>query len=222
MSTERKTAWRPQPRVPPAWCTELVPRVARAVRPTARTGFWGNWIGFRRYLGAEGVGNGRRSVQGLHRLAREAPCTTEPQNDAPTRQERMLDDSPRRSDPLLSSLSRSIPTLLAHTFVGRCSALSPPRAPPRFQPHPLRDASRRARKRGRSPPSAVSHRAPANRERTRHPPPPSLHFGGEGSEIRAGNVRAGVLGGRSWWEMPLHALVAAAATPLLPSVPRRS
>ena len=38
--------WRPQPRVPPAWFTELVPRVARVVRPTARTGFWGNWTGF--------------------------------------------------------------------------------------------------------------------------------------------------------------------------------
>ena len=33
--------WRPQPRVPPAWFTELVPRVAHVVRPTARTGFFG-------------------------------------------------------------------------------------------------------------------------------------------------------------------------------------
>ena len=41
---------------------QLVPLVSRAVRPTVRTGFLGEPFEPRRYLGADGVGKGRRSA----------------------------------------------------------------------------------------------------------------------------------------------------------------
>ena len=51
------------PRVPPAWCPDqLVPRVSRAVRLTVWTGFLGEPLELRRYLGADGVGICRRSA----------------------------------------------------------------------------------------------------------------------------------------------------------------
>ena len=158
--------------------------------PDRGRGFGGTRSGFARYLGADGVVNGRRSVQGRHRQAREAPCTTEPQQNDP--QPDQNESIPGFELPFLG-LERSPVTLHVHPFVGRCFPLS---APPRFQPLPLRDASRRARKRGCPPPpfGRVTSRTRQSGEDT--PPPPSLHFGGEGSEIRAGNVRAGVLGGR--------------------------
>ena len=54
---------RPQPRVPPVWCPDqLVPRVSRAVCSTVRTGFLGEPFELHRYLGADGVGKGRRSA----------------------------------------------------------------------------------------------------------------------------------------------------------------
>ena len=49
----------------------LMPRVSRAVRPTVRTGFLGEWTGFPALSRADGGGNGRRSVP----LAGSRDCT---------------------------------------------------------------------------------------------------------------------------------------------------
>ena len=113
-----------------------------------------------------------------------------------------------------------------------CREVPRPFSAPRPAPFSAPPSSRRLQKgkeEGASPPlGRVTSRTRQSGEDA--PPPPSFHSGGEGSEIRAGNVRAGVLGGRCLRGRfgreilagdALHALDAA-ATPLLPSVPRRS
>ena len=195
-----------------------MPRVARVVRPTARTGFWGNWTGFRRYLGADGVGNGRRSVQGLHRLTREDPCSTET-----TREEEPQQNEPRTEQNQNERCTRTndAPGLSTPTpFVGRCSALPPPRTPPRSWPLPPSRRFQKGLEEGAFLPlGRVTSRIRQSGEDA--PPPPSFHSGDEGRTIRAGDIWARVLGASFGREMSLHALLLL-PPPLLPSVPQRS
>ena len=111
--------------------------------------------------------------------------------------------SPFRTIP---GFERSPGTLSIHAF---CREVLPPLSAPRPAPFSAPPSSRRLQK-GKEegafpPPSAVSHRAPANRERTRHPPLPLFTSVESGARFEremfarafwAGDVCAGVLGGR--------------------------
>jgi len=176
---------------------ELVPRAARVVRSTARTGFWGNGRGLFGAISAlaHGIPGLARGTGTGRRRRRSSPGT-------------------RKDEPIGTRTRRR--TLLVRPF---CSAgLRPLLHPPsrRFQ---------KSLEGGRSSSLAASHRVSTNREKLRHPSPFSPSATTIRLKIHAGEIRAGVSGGRFrrekfGREMSFRAF--AAATPLLSPVPRRS
>ena len=87
---------------------ELVPRVARVVHPTARTGFWGNGRGFRRYLPARSRDSRARARIKMEKEGRLAGATPR----RPTNQPRPERDSSSIRQEAASASKPPRPSLL--------------------------------------------------------------------------------------------------------------
>ena len=183
---------------------ELVPRVARVVRPTARMGFWGNGRGFpalslRSLTGSRARARIKR--QKKKKLARNENTTGTESDDQPT----------NPPHPLL--LLRGAPP-----FATPC-------APPRSLLHPPSRRFQKGLEGGRSSSLAASHRASTNWERaapllpllTKCDDDPAEDSRGRNS---GGRFRREKFGREISFCAPAGAF--AAATPLPSPVPRRS
>ena len=170
---------------------ELVPRVARVVRPTARTGFWGNGRGFPA-LSPRSL-TGSRARARIKRAQREqkarrinnslglAHCTLGlargskgTRNPTGTTSRPEPEDEPR--------------TLLVRPF---CSAGLRPSLRPVLSSTPLRGVSRKVSKGGVPPPWPRHTAHPPIGSELRHPSPFSPSATTIRLKIPAGEIRAG-------------------------------